>query len=1135
MIWAMLLAYSSFAACCAAQSSPDRDVYDENSASPYAHVEQTVDSHFQLGSGAGSVSQPHGNENNEPAVSLGHPRSLTHTSAPRESRIAEVTARNLQVMQLQSISGLFSKFMNLLARYGTALFYATFWPISVMLLCIYIYMVPRVGDRSGRSRGDQPPRFDPANNLYSFRAWIQEVSRWVSQTHRPVQSQAFAIISSLDGDARHVAGQTSIEEIMQGGYVDGLHCDPVTYLLLTLAQRYGQREDQPELDSEQDQLLPATAGDGGNRASVDPPQRAICTICLCDLRNCMCVEADVNWWWERYQRENPGDTDFTREEIVELRRWIQEPLAAPEAQERVTDPDPWRILALAAVNPPRCLPRYPDRVCQLNPHLWRGSLDLEGNDMVNEWCFTSRMPGLPVQASPAQVLRRNLIEYCSLLQTGQLCALDVNHLQLGAWFREAGPERVQYPNHSDVSTLSSCFPENTVYPVDMKCDVLSRHGFRPYEGPSREFDTIVHVELFGRSLLRSGRRNRNDDLRRQLRAPETHETGPEPVPEQPEESQGPSGVTSENALHFVGPVLTFTTLDGQPMDLSEENSSGLRLNDTQGAIRSRSRTPPRSESADSSCTIPWGDEELMRAESIRQKRLACDAAQAALDSALSKDSVPSSLTDLYQHAYGVSDSIGSNGPDSTLALGRRQQPASPGLSLQFPSLELPRLNLESRSTKQQKTTSSESVCSKVTVSEPQLPPGPRWRWVDGDQPSRGEWQITLGTLPCTPTAGQLQSPLRQPGPVESYSLSPTSTPRVASSDCQVAVTDPKAFPLTAATEDDAKALAEDWNSGRNRFSISDASRISAEPQLKVQPILKVEVDEKAKGSGISTTVQRVYHGATRLAGKLQGPVVDPGSIYNLSGDRWAKEMYRIAEANGREAAQKKRDKPLQVAGVGHGTQGAKYDVNIPVALKTAAGDFKDGNFDAPCIADSDIPGLLGLRSLEENRSLLDTVNSKLYFLGPGDYDLMAMLPPGTECYDLQKSTSGHLILPMTHYEELDVVKKATKDFAEEVPRTLHADEVATAATVAPPPGLSLVDEVATAVPVAPPPGLSPVPAGAAAAARPPSPTTNELLAALPDACAEMLSHLDADQIDRLAAAFGRRATEEILSSPSEAD
>ena len=250
-------------------------------------------------------------------------------------------------------------------------------------------------------------------------------------------------------------------------------------------------------------------------------------------------------------------------------------------------------------------------------------------------------------------------------------------------------------------------------------------------------------------------------------------------------------------------------------------------------------------------------------------------------------------------------------------------------------------------------------------------------------------------------------------------------------------------------------------------------KASAFPQHKVQPILKVEVDDNASESGITSTVQSVYHGATRLTGKLQGPVVDPGSIYNLSGDRWAKEMYRIAEANGREAAQKKRDKPLQVAGVGHGTQGAKYDVNIPVALKTSSGDFKDGNFDAPCIADSDIPGLLGLRSLEENRSLLDTVHGRLYFLGPGDYDLMSMLPPGTECFELQKSTSGHLILPMTHYEELDMTKKTVKGFTDEAPRALHADEVANKVPVAPPPGLN----------------LSPEPAGVAAAASPHSPTT----------------------------------------------
>ena len=80
-----------------------------------------------------------------------------------------------------------------------------------------------------------------------------------------------------------------------------------------------------------------------------------------------------------------------------------------------------------------------------------------------------------------------------------------------------------------------------------------------------------------------------------------------------------------------------------------------------------------------------------------------------------------------------------------------------------------------------------------------------------------------------------------------------------------------------------------------------------------------------------------------------------------------------------------------------------------------------------------------------------------------------------------------------------------------------------AAPVEPPPELE------------PPPGLAPAPAGAAAAARPPSPTTEELLAALPDACTAALSRLDVDQLERLARAFGYQATEQIVASPIEAD
>ena len=124
---------------------------------------------------------------------------------------------------------------------------------------------------------------------------------------------------------------------------------------------------------------------------------------------------------------------------------------------------------------------------------------MSGNARVNEWCFISRMPGLPLDASPKLVELRNLIEYCSLLQKGHLCALDLNHLQLGAWFRadpvwgpEVCPERTQYPDFRNVSTLSPCFRENSVFLDDTQCDVLVRNGFKSYEGSSRAL-SLIHI------------------------------------------------------------------------------------------------------------------------------------------------------------------------------------------------------------------------------------------------------------------------------------------------------------------------------------------------------------------------------------------------------------------------------------------------------------------------------------------------------------------------------------------------------------------------------------------------------------------------------------------------------------------
>ena len=63
--------------------------------------------------------------------------------------------------------------------------------------------------------------------------------------------------------------------------------------------------------------------------------------------------------------------------------------------------------------------------------------------------------------------------------------------------------------------------------------------------------------------------------------------------------------------------------------------------------------------------------------------------------------------------------------------------------------------------------------------------------------------------------------------------------------------------------------------------------------------------------------------------------------------------------------------------------------------------------------DSSMPALLGLTSLNRNRSVIDVVTNTMYFMGPGDYTINQ--PPGSTKYNLVMSQSGHLLLPVSEF------------------------------------------------------------------------------------------------------------------------
>ena len=97
-----------------------------------------------------------------------------------------------------------------------------------------------------------------------------------------------------------------------------------------------------------------------------------------------------------------------------------------------------------------------------------------------------------------------------------------------------------------------------------------------------------------------------------------------------------------------------------------------------------------------------------------------------------------------------------------------------------------------------------------------------------------------------------------------------------------------------------------------------------------------------------------------------------------------------------------------------------------MAFKRANADESAvGTMTTPTIANSVIPGLLGLQSLRKNRGSLDLNTLKIYFAGPGDYDLDKAMPPGTEVYQGELAPSGHMVLPCCEFRGHKLVEPSS--------------------------------------------------------------------------------------------------------------
>ena len=168
----------------------------------------------------------------------------------------------------------------------------------------------------------------------------------------------------------------------------------------------------------------------------------------------------------------------------------------------------------------------------------------------------------------------------------------------------------------------------------------------------------------------------------------------------------------------------------------------------------------------------------------------------------------------------------------------------------------------------------------------------------------------------------------------------------------------------------------------------------------------------------------VYHINTQLADGRPSVLVDPGSRGNLGGSGPIRKAALAASEHGRHPISVKRDRPLNVMGVGNGSQACAYDCTTPIVLKSIEGGYVEGTYSAPVVNDSELPLLLGLLTLINKRAIMDFSTLQLHFVGPGGCKLD--LSPGSNSFQMEQSPSGHLVVPIGDFAGADAVSKTAR-------------------------------------------------------------------------------------------------------------
>ena len=219
--------------------------------------------------------------------------------------------------------------------------------------------------------------------------------------------------------------------------------------------------------------------------------------------------------------------------------------------------------------------------------------------------------------------------------------------------------------------------------------------------------------------------------------------------------------------------------------------------------------------------------------------------------------------------------------------------------------------------------------------------------------------------------------------------------------------------------------------------ICEGEVISLEASLPTTPIVEIDrhyyvptdgqLEKKPQLSAAGTSSHNfmfpwfesmsLFHAQVRCKG-FESLLIDVGAWGNLVGALWVKRVRTRAALFGHGCQFQKLQKTLSFEGVGQNANSTNEEATVPVCLP----DGSACSYTAPMLEDSELPALLGLKSLSEKRCIIDTFNRRLIFVGEGGYKLQ--LSPGSKTYPLHSAATGHLMLQCDNWEQALIDSKS---------------------------------------------------------------------------------------------------------------